>query len=157
MTDVVEHVDVMARVRATGLTSGSDFHAFYDSTLARFWFRGPLAEQSIRDALATLPGRFLSVDEEKSLGFWFADRRYGEAIYLMDEGRLIVPSYMGSQPVLGMHGYHPSAPTSRAIVLSNRSLPAGLSHVVDFRAFFVSELEARRASSLRLAVGGLEP
>ena len=75
---------------------------------------------------------------------------------MLDPGRLAVPSYMGSKPVAGMHGYHPSEPTSRAIVLSNRPLPAALTHVVDFRAFFLGELEARRASSLRLAVGGLE-
>jgi hypothetical protein len=156
MTDVVEHVDVMAKIAATGLRAGHDYHAFYDSTLARFWFRSPLAEASIRGALAGLPGRFLTADEEKRLGFWFADRRYGEAIFLLDAGRLCVPSYMGSAPVAGMHGYHPSEPTSRAIVLSNRPLPAALTHVVDFRAFFLTELEARRASSLRLAAGGVE-
>jgi hypothetical protein len=55
-----------------------------------------------------------------------------------------------------MHGYDPSVPSTRAIALSNRPLPAALTHVVDFRAFFGAELEARRASSLRLAVGGID-
>jgi hypothetical protein len=156
MTDVVEHVDVMGAIAKTGLRPGVDFHAFYDSTLARFWFRSPLAESAVREALAGLAGRFLEAEEEKRLGFWFADRRYGEAIWLLDEGRLIVPSYMGKAPVAGMHGYDPSVPSTRAIMLSNRPLPAALTHVVDFRAFFGAELEARRASSLRLAVGGID-
>jgi len=146
MTDVTHHVDVMARVRATGLTPGVDYHAFYDSTLARFWFRSPLAEARMEAALADLPGRFLTREDEQRFGILFADRRYGDRIFLLDEAGLIVPSYMGSQPVKAMHGYDPAAPSSQALLLSNRPLPPALSHVVDFRAFFASELDARAAA-----------
>jgi hypothetical protein len=151
MTDVVEHVDVMARVRACGLVKGVDYHAFYDSTMARFWFRGPLAEETIRGALQGLPGRFLARADEERLGIHFADRRYGDAIWLLDDARLLVPSYMGSTPVAAMHGYDPATPGSQALLLSNRPLPDGLDHVVDFRAFFNQELDARQAASLPAA------
>jgi hypothetical protein len=145
MTDVVEHVDVMARVHATGLVRGRDYHAFYDSTMARFWFRGPLAKDAITRALADLPGRFLTTSDEERFGILFPDRRYGDAIFLLEEGRLLVPSYMGSTPVAAMHGYDPAVSSSRALLLSNRPLPSDLSHVVDFRAFFGTQLAARRA------------
>jgi len=149
MTDVVEHVDVMARVRASGLVKGVDYHVFYDSTMARFWFRGPLAEERIRAALAGLPGRFLARADEERLGIHFADRRYGDAIFLLDDARLLVPSYMGSTPVAAMHGYDPATPGSQALLLSNRPLPEGLAHVVDFRAFLNRELDACQAASAR--------
>ncbi|MGH7726810.1 MAG: alkaline phosphatase family protein [Candidatus Eiseniibacteriota bacterium] len=157
MTDVTEHVDVMAKVAATGLARGIEYHAFYDSTLARFWFRTPVAEARIREALAPLPGRFLTREDEERLGFFFPDRRYGEAIFVVSEGRLIVPSYMGSQPVAAMHGYEPSVSSSRALLLSNRVLPHGLSHVVDFRGFLASEIDQGRATRSRVALGGFRP
>ncbi len=147
MTDVTEHVDVMGAVAATGLQKGVDYHVFYDSTLARFWFRSPLAEERINAALRGLPGRFLEREDEQRLGVLFADRRYGDRIFVLDEGRLLVPSYMGSAPVRAMHGYDPAVASSRAVVLSNRPLPPGLSHVVDFRAYFAAELDARAAAS----------
>lgn len=146
MIDVVEHVDVMARVRDARLTPGVDYHAFYDSTMARFWFRSPLAEQRLRAALEGLPGRFLTREDEERFGIFFPDRRYGDAIFLLDDAHLLVPSYMGSTPVRAMHGYDPATTGSRALLLSNRPLPEGLSHVVDFRAYFNSELEARQAA-----------
>ncbi|MEP7028801.1 MAG: alkaline phosphatase family protein [Candidatus Eisenbacteria bacterium] len=154
MTDVVEHVDVMARVEASGLTPGVDYHAFYDSTMARFWFHGPLAADRVRRALEGLPGRFLTREDEDRLGIHFPDRRYGDAIYLLEDARLLVPSYMGSAPVAAMHGYDPATPGSQALLLSNRELPQDLAHVVDFRAFFGSELGARRAGLTRHAASG---
>ena len=154
MTDVVGHVDVMGRVRATGLAPGVDYHAFYDSTMARFWFRSPLAAERVRSALQGLPGRFLAREDEERFGIHFPDRRYGDAIFLLEDGRLLVPSFMGRAPVMGMHGYDPATSASRALLLSNRGLPAGLSHVVDFRAFFGAELEARGAEAAGYTAAG---
>ena len=45
-----------------------------------------------------------------------------------------------------MHGYDPATPGSQALLLSNRPLPEGVNHVVDFRAFFNRELDARQAA-----------
>ncbi len=157
MADVTNHVDVMGRVAATGLTAPRDYRAFYDSTMARFWFGSPLAEAAIRRALDGLPGRFLARADEERWGIHFADRRYGEAIWLVDEGGLIVPSYMGRTAVAAMHGYDPATSASRAVFLSTRPLPDGLAHVVDVRAFLSAELDARAAmaepAALRQGVG----
>jgi hypothetical protein len=146
MADVTHQVDVMAIVAATGLKSRVDYRVFYDSTMARFWFASPLAEAAVRRALEDLPGRFLTRADEERWGIHFADRRYGEAIWLVDEGGLIVPSFMGRTGVAAMHGYDPATSASRAVFLSNRPLPDGLAHVVDVRAFLAAELDARAAS-----------
>jgi hypothetical protein len=155
MTDVTHHVDVMGRLAGTTLRRGHDYHAFYDSTLARFWFRSAPAEATIRAAFEGLPGRFLSSADEERWGIHFADRRYGEAIWLIDEGGLIVPSFMGSAPVAAMHGYDPATPDSRALLLSNRPLPSDLTHIVDVRAFLSGELDARSAAALTPAPLGV--
>ena len=154
MHDVHGRVDVMAALAGAGPVHGRDYEAFYDSTMARFWFREPAAEARVRAALAGLPGRFLTREDEERWGIHFADRRYGEAIWLVDEGGLIVPSYMGSAPVAAMHGYDPATPASRATFLSNRPLPAGLSHIVDVRAFLAGELDARAAAAALAASPG---
>jgi len=147
MADVTHHVDVMGRVAATGLMPRVDYRAFYDSTMARFWFGSPLAAAAIRGALEGLPGRFLTPADEERWGVCFPDRRYGEAIWLIDDGGLIVPSYMGRSPVAAMHGYDPATSASRAVMMSNRPLPEGLAHVVDVRAFLAGELDARLAGA----------
>ena len=147
MADVTHQVDVMAIVAATGLKSRVDYRVFYDSTMARFWFASPLAEAAVRRALEDLPGRFLTRADEERWGIHFADRRYGEVIWLVDEGGLVVPSYMGRHPVKAMHGYDPATSASRATFLSNRPLPAGLSHIVDVRGFLAGELDLRAAAA----------
>ena len=54
----------------------------------------------------------------------FPDAAFGELIFLVKEGILIVPSDMGERPIRAMHGYHPSEPQSYAALLTNQpSLP----------------------------------
>jgi hypothetical protein len=42
-----------------------------------------------------------------------------------------------------MHGYHPDEPTTRAVFLSGRPLPADLGHIVDVAAHLARESEER--------------
>jgi hypothetical protein len=149
MTDVVEHVDVMARVRASGLVKGRRLPRVLRLDDGALLVPRPARRGAIRAALPACPGRFLARADEERLGIHFADRRYGDAIFLLDDARLLVPSYMGSTPVAAMHGYDPATPGSQALLLSNRPLPEGLAHVVDFRAFLNRELDACQAASAR--------
>ena len=88
--------------------------------MARFWFFNDRARQAVTACLATVPeGRILPDRELKELGALFPDRYFGEMIFLVDEGVLIVPSHMGERPIRAMHGYHPDAPHSYASLLTN--------------------------------------
>jgi hypothetical protein len=60
---------------------------------------------------------------------WFPDQRYGEEIYLLPEGHVIAPSYMGMAAPNGMHGFHPDAPHSKAALLGSEDCGAGVSHI----------------------------
>jgi hypothetical protein len=147
MVDVRSHVDVMARVAALPHRRGRDYLAFFDSTMARFWWREPRVRDDIRTALTAEPrGRWLTPGELASAGADFADARYGDDIFLLEPGALLLPSFMGRAPVAAMHGYDPSHPDMAGILASNRPLPAGVTHLAHLRAFLEGELDAAGAT-----------
>jgi predicted AlkP superfamily pyrophosphatase or phosphodiesterase len=124
MATVHTHVDLMSKVEALGLVFGRDYTATYDSTMGRFWFHNQAARERITELLEQVPqGRILPREELKALGCDFEGDQYGELIFLMDAGVLIVPSHMGLKPITGMHGYHPDDPDSDASLLSNVEPP----------------------------------
>jgi hypothetical protein len=143
MVDVKSHAGVMARVDALPYARGRDYVAFYDSTMARFWWRTPAARDAVRAALDAEPlGRWLTDDELRAEGALFEKREYGDDVFLLEPGALLVPSFMGSRPVAGMHGYDASHPDMTALLASNRELPADVRHLADLRGFLERELDA---------------
>jgi hypothetical protein len=146
MVDVAEHVDIMARVDALPYQRGRDYLAFYDSTMARFWWRNKVVREAVRAVLGAEPrGRWLTSEELRAAGADFANAEYGDDIYLVQPGALIVPSFMGSKPVAAMHGYDAAHPDMTAMLASNRELPPGVTHLTDLRAFFEREIDAQQA------------
>ena len=65
----------------------------------------------------------MSDEELKQLRAHFPKREFGELIFLIDEGVLIVPSHMGERPIRAMHGYHPRDPQSFAALFTNQTIP----------------------------------
>ena len=138
----VEHsVDIGSRVDALGLDEGRDFIATYDSTMARFWFYSEEARHRITALLDGIPeGRILPDEELTALGCDFDGQQYGELIFLLDAGVLLVPSHMGTKPITGMHGYHPDHPDSDASLLSNVPPPVRSDCITD--VFHIMRAEA---------------
>jgi predicted AlkP superfamily pyrophosphatase or phosphodiesterase len=113
-------LDLPARLGSLGLRMGVDFAVVYDSTMARFWFLNDRARVLVTESLQGVPeGRILPDAELAELGTLFPDRYFGEMIFLVEEGVLIVPSHMGERPIRAMHGYHPDAPHSYASLLTS--------------------------------------
>jgi predicted AlkP superfamily pyrophosphatase or phosphodiesterase len=130
MHDITEGYDLIADIQQTGLRWNKDYAAFYDSTMARFWFFNDTARQTVTARLAGhAKGRILPKDELRREGVLFEDSMYGEMIFLMNPGIQMVPSFMGVAQIKGMHGYHPEEPDSAATICSNRDLPAGLTKI----------------------------
>ena len=143
MVDVLRTVDLMARVDALPWKRGRDYLAFYDSTMARFWWRTPAARDAIRAALATeTAGSWLRPETLAREGADFADHRYGEDIFLLAPGVLLVPSFMGKSAVAAMHGYDPAHPDMAGVLASNRPLPPDVTHLSQLRGFLERELDA---------------
>ena len=147
MVDVRATVDVMARVAALPFRRGRDYLAFYDSTMARFWWRDAAARDRIRQALAAEPrGRWLSREQMAREGVAFADARFGDDVFLLEPGALMVPSFMGGAPVAAMHGYDPAHPDMAGILAANRPLPADVTHLAQLRSFLERELDSLLAA-----------
>jgi len=130
MHDITEGFDLISEIAALGLRWNRDYAAFYDSTMARFWFLNPEARSRITAALDGHPkGRILTQAELKAEGVWFEDGMYGELVFLLNPGIQMVPSFMGVKQIKGMHGYAPQDPDSAATICSNQTLPAGLTKI----------------------------
>ena len=134
MTPLTRTVDLKSAVEKTPLVFGRDYGACYDSTMFRATFLAPGAEKTIRDAVKPFEscGHWLTEEEEKHYGIFRADRRFGDAIFLMDPGIQIVPSDMGSKPLNGMHGFAPEDKDSQAVILSTDAIPDKIRRVADY-------------------------
>jgi len=142
MAPVHDSIDLIRKVEETGLQYGKDYISFYDSTMARFWFKNRNAEETITRLLNSIrEGRIVSEEELREMHVYFEDHRFGELIFLMDEGILINPSYMGIQVIPGMHGYHPLAKHSYAMIAGNKEIPDNIESITDIRKVMEKELK----------------
>ena len=132
MTPLRGTCDAPAAVAKTGLEWGVDYASAIDSTMARFWWLKPGAEEKIKIAFDGLPGRWLQEDEMRKHGIWREDRKFGDAIFLADAGVQFVPSDMGVKPLNGMHGFDPDDVDSKACWLSTEPVPDFVSRVCDY-------------------------
>jgi hypothetical protein len=141
MMDVRETVDVMGLLARLSCRWPRDYVPFFDSTFARFWWRSAAARDEVRAALAgARGGRWLDDDELRRAGALFPARDYGEDIYLLDPGVLMVPSFMGSRPLAAMHGYEAVHPEMSAVLLANCPVPDDVRHLKDVRGFLEGAL-----------------
>jgi hypothetical protein len=135
MTDVDRVVDLMGEVENWGYRLGRDVTAFYDSTMARFWCASRIKDDLIRRLNATGWGRVVTDAELEAFGCRFEDRSYGEVIFLVAPGALIVPSYMGKEAIRAMHGYHPDDLFSKGCFMTtdgSRKPPASIMEMKDY-------------------------
>jgi len=141
MHNVAEGYDLIADIEALGLEWNRDYVAFYDSTMARFWFLDEKARAPIIKALTNHPKGRIPPDEElKELGVYFEDRQYGDLVFLMNPGIQMVPSFMGAKACGGMHGYDPADLDSFASISSNRSILPDISRITQIHGLMLTEL-----------------
>ena len=132
MTPLRGTVDAPAALAATGLRWGEDYASAIDSTMARFWWLKPGAEEKVRSAFTGFPGHWVTEDEMRYHGIWRDDHKFGDAIFLADAGVQFVPSDMGVKPLNGMHGFDPADIDSAACYLSTKPVPDNIKRVCDY-------------------------
>ena len=136
-------MDLRAKVRRLDLKVLRDYVAVYDSTMVRFWFFNERARTEVTRLLGGVAqGRILSDEELKEMGTFFPDHRFGELIFLVKEGVLIVPSDMGARPLRAMHGYHPTDKHSYAALCTNQTaVPESISAIPHMYDLMVQDAE----------------
>jgi hypothetical protein len=150
MANCDEHLDLIAQIDALPLIAGKDYAVVYDSTMARFWFFNDRAARLVGERLRSIPqGRILTDTELQEMHCLFPDRYFGQLIFLLNEGVLLVPSHMGARPIRAMHGYHPLESHSYAALLSNHPIAESVHAIPDIFRLMTSE--ALRAKHLNAA------
>ncbi|MFH0777906.1 MAG: alkaline phosphatase family protein [Candidatus Eisenbacteria bacterium] len=150
MTPVVASHDVQADLRERLLPKHGGL-VFLDSTMARFWARKVEKRSRIEEALASLEyGRVLPEEEKSELGLDFGGREYGDVVFLMNPGHMIVPSFVGKTAPRAMHGFHPSDVWSRACFLSSGEVASPPRHIKDIFSVFRSQLGLDREPGIVL-------
>jgi len=140
MTPVYECHDLQSVMASSGL-DGSRYQVFFDATMARFWPEGTGVKAQIEKVLATLQyGKILSDIDRAELGLRFRTSEYGEIIFVMNPGHIVVPSHVGRTALKAMHGFHPSDEYSRACFLSSKEIDSPPHHVRDVFSVFVTQL-----------------
>ncbi|HOB33748.1 MAG TPA: alkaline phosphatase family protein, partial [Verrucomicrobiota bacterium] len=147
MANCDELLDLRPAIDRLPWRLGKHYAAVYDSTMARFWFFDERAKKDITAALSEVPqGRILSEAELKELRAWFPNSYFGELIFLVKEGVLIVPSHMGERLIRGMHGYHPDDPHSFAALCTNQeSVPDDITAIPDLYRLMTRDAEMAHA------------
>jgi len=121
MSKVYKTVNIWKDLRKLRSQLYEDYLVFADSTMLRFWFSTEQAVHEIYDFLQQIGvGHILSTREKEFLKMPF-DPKYGEMIYVVDEGYLIHPSFFHSRSKpRGMHGYaYPKTPEAFPILIMN--------------------------------------
>ncbi|MBI3885773.1 MAG: alkaline phosphatase family protein [Opitutae bacterium] len=149
MANCDRYLDLRARLAALPVRMPEDYAAVFDSTMARFWFFNTRARTEVTACLEQVGlGRILPDAELEELGAFFPDGYFGELIYLVPEGVLIVPSDMGERPIRAMHGYHPDDPHSYAALLTNvADTPACITAIPHLHTLMVRDAELAHAAN----------
>ena len=94
--------------------------AFYDSTIARFWFRNDIEKRIVVGILKNIEnGRVLSNEERLRYKIPMSGK-YGDILFAADPEYLILPNYyQGNKRIKGMHGYMPDKADMDGIFVSN--------------------------------------
>jgi Type I phosphodiesterase / nucleotide pyrophosphatase len=143
-------LDLKKEMEALPVRVPNDYAVVYDSTMARFWFFNDRARWIVTNRLQEISnGRIVPDEELKEMGTLFADRYFGELIFLAKEGVLIVPSHMGARPIRGMHGYHPTDIHSYASLCSNQeNLPDNVTSITDVFQLMTRDADLAKARNV---------
>jgi predicted AlkP superfamily pyrophosphatase or phosphodiesterase len=147
MANCDELLDLKSSIEALPLRFARDYVAVYDSTMARFWFFNEQARRQITQSLQQVSkGRIVPDSELEQLRTLFPDRYFGELIFLVREGVLIVPSHMGARPIRAMHGYHPSEKHSYALLCTNQAeIPDEIEAIPDVFRLMVRDADLAKS------------
>jgi type I phosphodiesterase/nucleotide pyrophosphatase len=148
MANCDELLDLRARIDALPVRMERDYAVVYDSTMARFWFFNDRARQLVSECLRGISaGRIVPDEELEQLHCRFPDHYFGELIFLVKEGVLIVPSHMGERPIRAMHGYHPGEKHSYAALFSNQTIPENIQAIPDIFRLMTRDAELAKAAN----------
>ena len=89
---------------------------FIDATMVRIWGCPEKYRQQLNSALESLPGKMLTEQERSQWGI--ESELFGDIIFLLEEGYMFAPSFVGDEVMKSMHGYWPDLPSQQGVLLT---------------------------------------
>jgi predicted AlkP superfamily pyrophosphatase or phosphodiesterase len=99
-----------------GRASSETYITFSDANVLRVWIFDEAVREPIRAYLRQF-GAGQLVTEQERVEYGLTSPRFGDFIYVLDEGLAFEPSTFARHAPTGMHGYHPLAPGQQAVLV----------------------------------------
>lgn len=121
MVNVDRTFNIQNILRKLPLMVGKDYIYFFDSTLARFWFKTNKAKETIINAIPNNEyGQWISEDDKKDYKINYSHNKFGDAIWWASGGTLILPNFwQGRKKINGMHGYRDDVSDNHTAIIGN--------------------------------------
>ena len=115
-TDIKGYINIENTVKKF-----KNINYFLDSTIARFWFKdNKFKEELLKELNKIQNGHIINLNEKSKYNVPLG-REYGEIIFVVNPGFLILPNfYQGNKPCKGMHGYMPDKANLDAFFIINK-------------------------------------
>jgi len=120
MTPVSEGIQFNVEKYISGFQK--DYFYFIDATMARIWILNDKKRDEIEDWLegSNTPGMILDLETRKKWGI--TSEKFGDIIFLLDDGKMFIPNFIGDLGCKAMHGYLPTHATQLGIIASTKKL-----------------------------------
>jgi len=140
MSDVYTSFDIWTFLEKHGYRLGKEYIAFINSTITSFWFNKGHKSEIVGLLNHCGAGRVLTHEERIRFHLDFSDRKYGDEIFVVDEGVELIPNFLSLawKPNLGMHGYDPIYFSTKAFFIGNKDYSVQLKNVVDIYSILKS-------------------
>lgn len=100
---------------------------FFDSLYLSYWTDNQKVKSRLENMLSSLPGNILSESQRREAGV--LDSRFGDGIFLLNEGHGFCPNFFGFRPLKAYHGYEPQLKKSRGVLATNVMINSNLKNI----------------------------
>ena len=120
MADVTGSVHINME-RQFSAANETTYLYFVDSTMLRVWTFCEIKNVEIEEFLNALDFGIV-LDEKKRLDYAISSKEFGDIIFLLNEGIVFNPGFMGRRMPKSMHGYLPELESQKGILFTNKCL-----------------------------------
>jgi hypothetical protein len=112
-----------------GIPNPNSYFYIQDSTMLRIWTFDNNKRNEMEQYLSQLSyGKIVAATER--LNYQLTSPKFGDIIFLLNEGLVFSPSFYGRKLPKAMHGYHPELESQHGVLLYNNPLPSVLSSIM---------------------------
>lgn len=126
--------------KAIGKASKKNYLYFIDSTLLRVWVFNENYKEKVLNYIKKIKEGHILTEKER-LKYGLVSRKFGDIIFILDEGFVFSPSFFGKKIPKAMHGYSPELESQKAFIACNKEEIKDVNNAKDVYEFFEGQIE----------------